>query len=186
MFQKLENLFEFVDKTVEQILQEHREKVLCKPGCADCCHALFDVSFIEAAYIATFLTNHPEIVEHQLIRAEQAALEFEKFAKTNGDPSTTRIRCPLLGDDDLCLGHKVRPINCRTYGTPTRIDGKAHVCGLSAFDSNEEYPTIDLQPLQKSLTEYSIELVGEQFGARRFPVSWVFLRTDYFLPNQEK
>jgi len=184
MFEKLENLYQFVDKTVEQILEQHREKVVCNPGCADCCHALFDISFIEAAYIATFLEKHPKIHQSQKHRAEQAALEFEEFAKTVADPSLTRIRCPLLGDDNLCLGHGVRPINCRTYGTPTRIDGKAHVCGISGFDSNREYPTIDLQPLQESLTKYSIKLVGEQFGTRRFPISWVFLKTEYFLPKQ--
>ncbi len=74
-------------------------------------------------------------------------------------------------------------MNCRTYGTPTLINGQAHVCGISEFDNNKQYPTIDLEPLQKSLYEYSVDLVGEDFGKRRFPIAWVFLKTDFFLPS---
>ncbi|MCP3889462.1 MAG: hypothetical protein GY702_11415 [Desulfobulbaceae bacterium] len=166
---------------MEQIITKHPKEALCKPGCADCCHAVFDVSFIEAAYLASFLNSHKDILNEQQQFAEQAALQFEQLIKTGDNPSTSRIRCPALAEDNLCLAHKVRPVNCRTYGTPTIIDGTSHVCGLSGFDSKEKYATIDLAPLQKSLNEYSIELVGNDFGNRRFPIAWVFLRLDYFL-----
>ena len=178
MFSKLRELYKFVDTTVEEIKRQHPEQVLCKPGCADCCHAVFDVSFIEAAYIGQFLSQNPAIKKNQQDQAQQAAEQFEQVIKEQADLSTKRIRCPFLGEDNLCLGHEVRPINCRTYGTPTVIEGKAHVCGLSGFDSQGQYPTINLEPLQKSLYEYSVDLVGEEFGARRFPIAWVFLKTE--------
>lgn len=182
MFNHLENLYLFVDQTVEKIYKQHPDEIRCKKGCADCCHAVFDISFIEATYLAAYLKKHQDILASQQIRAQKAAEEFENLVKNKKDPSKARIRCPLLADNDLCLGHQVRPINCRTYGTPTLINGEAHVCGLSGFDNNIGYPTIDLAPLQKSLNEYSVELAGEQVGNNRFPISWIFLKTDYFLP----
>lgn len=183
MFKKLDDLYLFVDQTIASIYQQHPEAINCKPGCADCCHAVFDVSFIEAAMIASSLDSHADILNSQQQRAEQAALEYEKLIADSVDPSTARIRCPLLGEDDLCLVHPVRPINCRTYGTPTVINGKAHVCGLSGFASSRSYPTVDLAPLQVSLQEYSTALVGESFGAKRYPIAWIILRTNYFLPR---
>lgn len=182
MFTQLKYLFDYVDKTVGDIISQHPEAVRCRPGCADCCHAMFDVSFIEAAYIASFLGANKPLLDSQRTYAKEAAGQYEANLQQNVDPSTARIRCPMLGDDDLCLGHTVRPLNCRTYGTPTKIGGKAHVCGLSNFEGNVSYPTIDLEPLQKSLQEYSVKLVGEEFGMKRFPIAWIFLRLNYFLP----
>jgi len=184
MFLKLKELYQFVDSTVLDIQNQFPSEVRCVPGCADCCHAVFDISFIEAAYLAQHLSAHKEILSSQQEHAQVAAVEFEKIIKDESDISKARIRCPLLGEDDLCLAHEYRPINCRTYGTPTSIDGKAHVCGLSKFDNNNKYPTIDLSPLQKSLSDYSVALVGEEFGKRRFPIAWVFLKTQFFLPPQ--
>ncbi|PHR27048.1 MAG: hypothetical protein COA36_10550 [Desulfotalea sp.] len=182
MFARLNELYQFVDNTVEEIKNQFPEQVHCTPGCADCCNAVFDISFIEAAYLAQFISHQQEIQKSQQERAQTAAVAFEKLLKTDADLAIERIRCPLLGENDLCLGHEARPINCRTYGTPTSIAGKAHVCGVSGFDNKKKYPTIDLQPLQKSLYDYSVELVGEEFGNRRFPIAWVFLKLDFFLP----
>jgi Fe-S-cluster containining protein len=183
MFAQLEHLFRFVDETVAAIYDQHPQAVRCRPGCADCCHAVFDVSFIEAAAIAAHLKQQPELRQRCLKVAEEAAEAYEELLRSAGDPGLARIRCPLLGDDDLCLAHGVRPINCRTYGTPTVIDGRTHVCGLSNFRNRDVYPTVDLEPLQASLNRYSVGLVGEEFGNRRFPIAWVVLRTDFFLPR---
>jgi Fe-S-cluster containining protein len=185
MFSRLNELYEFVDNTVLQIQNKFPDQVQCVPGCADCCHAVFDISFIEAAYLAQHLSNNKTILNQQQEQAQTAATEFERLLEEESDLAKARIRCPLLGDNNLCLAHDFRPINCRTYGTPTSIDGVAHVCGLSKFDSNNKYPTIDLAPLQKSLCDYSVELVGEHFGTRRFPIAWVFLKTVFFLPPQK-
>jgi len=183
MFEKLENLINSVDDAVATIYEAHLEEIRCRPGCADCCHAVFDISFIEAAYIASFLAERRDILESQQERARNAAEQFEALIREGADISAARIRCPLLGEDNLCLAHLYRPLNCRTYGTPTVIEGKAHVCGLSGFDNRQSYPTVNLAPLQQSLQEYSIELVGPVFGIKRFPIAWVILKLEYFLPR---
>jgi len=184
MFNKLLNLYTSVDSAIKEIYRQHPREIMCRPGCADCCHAVFDVSFIEAACLAAYLKENQHLVVQQAKIASEAAVEFEKCLKNNEDLSTKRIRCPLLGDNDLCLAHPFRPVNCRTYGTPTVINGKAHVCGLSGFDNSLRYPSVYLEPLQKSLVEYSTELVGSEFGTRRYPIAWVILRLEYFLPKK--
>ena len=183
MFTQLYHLFRFVDETVATIRAQFPEAVRCHPGCADCCHAVFDISFIEAAAIAAHLRQDEELRQRCRAAAEEAAAAYEELLRSAGDPALARIRCPLLGDDDLCQAHGVRPINCRTYGTPTLIDGKAHVCGLSGFANQGSYPTVDLVPLQRSLNRYSVDLVGEDFGNRRFPIAWVVLRPEFCLPR---
>lgn len=186
MYSRLQELYRFIDHTVEKIYTQHPAEIRCKKGCADCCHAVFDISFIEASFLAQYLHSHRKILQRQQGNAEKAAISFEQLVKSGKNPSTARIRCPLLDDNDLCLGHEVRPVNCRTYGTPTVINGKAHVCGLSGFDNNKKYSTIDLAPIQNSLKNFSVGLAGEEFGNRRFPIAWVFLRLDYFLPPDAK
>ena len=183
MFSSLERLHQHVDETVDSIYRQFPTEVHCKPGCADCCHAVFDVSFIEAARIALFLSQHPQLVEQQKQVAEEAAVSYERMLRDGEDPAQKRIRCPFLSNENLCLGHVVRPVNCRTYGTPTLINGQAHVCGLSGFVNKEAYPTIDLAPLQHSLNRYSVALVGDDFGNRRYPISWIFLKLNFFLPR---
>lgn len=183
MFSRVHTLFQFVDRTVAEIRRRHPDEVRCGPGCCDCCHGLFDISFIEACCLASSLSETPEIFTRQAQAAQEAAAAYENVLREGSDPSRARVRCPLLGEDNLCLCHPVRPINCRTYGTPTLIDNTSHVCGLSGFDRNRSYPTIDLAPLQKSLNNYSVELVGEDFGNRRFPIAWVILRPRFFLPK---
>lgn len=183
MFSQLEDLLQFVDQTIATISTQYPAQVKCRPGCADCCHAVFDVSLIEAAYLATFLSQHTDIIATQEHHAATAAVAYEKIVREASDPSAARIRCPLLSAEDLCLAHPYRPINCRTYGTPTVINGKAHVCGYSGFTTKNSYSSIDLAPLQKSLSQYSAELGGDAFKERRFPIAWVLLRLDFFLPR---
>jgi len=184
MFSKLEQLLRHVDNTVTTIAKDYPAEVKCAPGCADCCHAVFDVSFIEAAYIAAYLEKHPEIITEQQERASKAAEAWENLGREGSDPAKARIRCPLLAENNLCRAHGVRPINCRTYGTPTVINGKGHVCGFSGFNRQGAYPTVDLAPLQQSLASYSAELAGDAFATRRFPIAWILLRLEFFLPRR--
>lgn len=180
MFSKLIHLYSVVDQTVAQIRSSFAAEVRCRPGCADCCHALFDVSAIEAAYLLELLS--PELIEAMQGPARQAHQQFSAIIQAGENPATARIRCPLLGPQDTCLCYGGRPINCRTYGTPTVIEGQAHVCGLSGFDRGRAYPTINLAPLQHSLYQYSLELFGPETANHRFPLAQILLEPQRFLP----
>ena len=182
MFSQLCHLYDVINETVEKIVTEYRAEVRCHKGCADCCHAMFDISLIEACYLAEQLQKAPQVREHCLPQARTAQEQFQQLRHTDTDPATARIRCPLLAEDDSCQVYQARPINCRTYGTPTVINGQGHVCGLSGFKKGHDYPTIDLAPLHEQLYRSSEE-IAPGYGGQRYTIAQVILATERFLIN---
>jgi Fe-S-cluster containining protein len=184
MFAKLLHLYQFVDQTMAMLFEKFPDEVRCGKGCTDCCNAVFDLSYIEAANLLTLFRHlEPNTQNEILDRCRTAEQQWQKIFTGQGDPSTARIRCPLLGDQGLCHCYAARPINCRTYGVPTVINGAAHVCGLSNFSKGKSYPTVDLAPLQKSLYEYSVESAGEKLGRQRWPVAAILLHPEQLTPK---
>mgnify|MGYP001836830744 CR=1 FL=1 len=51
IFAEYEKLRASCDAVFERIRHDHAQCVTCKEGCSDCCHALFDLSLVEAMYI---------------------------------------------------------------------------------------------------------------------------------------
>lgn len=177
MFRELEELYSFTDRTVKEIQRRYKKEFLCKKGCTHCCYAVFDVSLIEALY----LRSHFESLDRKqrrtiLVRAKKAIKSWDQLILTGTDISVARIRCPLLTDKGECACYAARPINCRTYGIPTVIGNKGHVCGFSGFVKGEKYITLNLEPLQRKLYEFSVKLRGEDLGSRRWPIAAVLLR----------
>ncbi len=151
--------------------------VTCGEGCSDCCHALFDLSFIEALYLNhRFNQAFPPGPKRDAIleRANTADREHYKLkrkafrAGEQGVPTSEiladlareRIRCPLLGDDDRCILYAFRPVTCRLYGVPLEIGGAAHTCGNTGFAPGGRYPTVRIEKLQDRLMELSQEVVA--------------------------
>ena len=50
-FKQYEALVEQVESAFENVKSQYPDCVQCKVGCSDCCHALFDLTLIEALYI---------------------------------------------------------------------------------------------------------------------------------------
>jgi Fe-S-cluster containining protein len=185
MYSKLLHLFDIIDQSVAQICAQFPAEVLCKPGCADCCNAAFDISFIEAGHLASLLLQDKQLVQQMQPQAEAALQAYETLLREGLNPGETRIRCPMLGEDETCLCYAGRPVNCRTYGTPTVIHNKGHVCGFSNFKKGLDYPTINLSPIQDNLHQWSVEYAGKEHGTRRFPIALVILRPSRFAPEGE-
>lgn len=180
MFTKLCHLYDFINETVNHIAANHPTEIRCGKGCADCCHAMFDLSLIESCYLAQALNNDPQIKHDCRKSARQAQQQFTQLRQQNTDPAQARIRCPLLDKDNTCRCYGGRPINCRTYGTPTIINGQGHVCGLSGFQKGQDYPTINLAPIQERLYRYSEE-IAPGHGQQRFTIAQIILATERFL-----
>ena len=183
MYSRLLHLFDIVDQSVSQIYEQFPAEIRCKPGCSDCCNAAFDISFIEAGHLASLLLKDETLTTRLQAPATEALEEYEALLREEKNPEKTRIRCPLLGEDDRCLCYTGRPVNCRTYGTPTEINGKGHVCGFSGFKRGGDYTTINLSPIQNNLLQWSMEYAGQDHGARRFPIALVILRPARFAPE---
>ncbi len=175
MFTRIQALYDTIDITVAQIHRNFPSEVKCRKGCSDCCHAAFDASLIEAYYILHRFRALPRKARRQALKnAARAMKEWEKMMRDQTDISTARIRCPLLDHNDACIIYEARPVNCRTYGVPTEINGKGHVCQLSGFKPGISYPTIKLQSVQQELLAMS-EGINPEKGKKRWPVAAVLL-----------
>ena len=175
--EELIDLFTTVDQAFAEVRAQFPDAVHCGQGCDDCCRAVFDLSLVEAVALASvFQGLAEEVRESMLTRAVEASAAWDQIAAGNSaDLARERIRCPLLGEDGLCVCYEARPVNCRTYGVPTVIAGSGHVCGLSGFESGVDYPTIDLAQIQNGLLAMSVRLAGEEAGRKRWPVAKVLL-----------
>jgi Fe-S-cluster containining protein len=171
LYRDYEYLVDEAEEAFHRVAEEHGDCIKCELHCSDCCHAVFGLFLIEAAY----LREHAEQMEGPamdalLARCERADREMEKLQKMleafEDDPrmqnytlAKERVRCPLLDDQDECVLYHRRPITCRLYGIPTRIQGKARVCGETGFKDGEKYPVFDLDSLYQKLYVLSQELL---------------------------
>ena len=160
-----------VDNVFERVRQAHSEEVRCHLGCSDCCHAIFDLSLIEAMYIQIrFVESLPEArqaallekanrIDRHLARikreAAKSVADGEEEATVLERLAEIRVPCPLLSDEGRCELYVFRPITCRLYGIPTAIDGCGHTCGLSGFEQGKSYPTVYLDLIHAQLQEIS-------------------------------
>lgn len=182
VFEKYETLRGHVDGLFEQFSREFPAEVQCKEGCSDCCHAIFDLSLVEAMYLNRKFSEKFEAGRERsdiLELADQADRQAYKFKRkvfkeskegrdSNeliAEAARQRIRCPLLDDGGRCRMYEARPLTCRIYGVPTGIGGAAHTCGKSAFKPGSEYPTISMDAVNKRLQGLSREIIELVPGA---------------------
>jgi len=179
LLERYEHLATNADQAFQKMLQDYPECIKCRPHCSDCCHALFGLFLIEAA----FLKSHFDRLGRKerraaLLRCDNADRDLKKLEngmQKSGSASEMgtealakeRIRCPLLDDQKECILYPHRPITCRVYGIPTSIQGKARVCGKAGFKKGESYPAFDLDGVYKKLYSLSKELL-EAAGRRDF------------------
>jgi Fe-S-cluster containining protein len=176
LFERYEKVIEQVDQAFEKISVSHPDEVRCKEGCSDCCHALFDLTLIEALYINHHFHRHlPKDQQEAILElantADRAVYKLKRQAYQDLKKGVAeeellqrlaeeRVRCPLLDEKDRCLLYAWRPVTCRLYGVPTAIGGRAHTCGISGFDQGKSYPTANLDPIQKALYTLSEDTVS--------------------------
>jgi Fe-S-cluster containining protein len=180
-FRKYEDLVNLVDQVFEQMAAKYPECVKCHEGCADCCHALFDLSLVEALYINhKFLERFKDAEREELLEiantADRQTYKLKRRAYKDlqagksedaiiEEMTAERVRCPLLDSNDRCILYEYRPITCRFYGIPTAIGGSGRTCGFSGFEKGQHYPTVNLEAIHQKLYELSKEL-ARHIGSR--------------------
>jgi Fe-S-cluster containining protein len=169
-----EFLADKADAAFHRMKKEHGTCIKCERYCSDCCHAVFGLFLIEAAY----LKQHFDQLDRKEIRetllrchdTDRALRRLEIKLQTNEEDAQMqayilareRIRCPLLDDKEECILYPCRPITCRVYGIPTKIHGKARVCGKAGFKKSESYPAFDLDGVYRDLFNLSKELLESE------------------------
>lgn len=199
-FKRYEAIAAEVDGVFAKYEDDMSELVKCGKGCSDCCHALFDVTLVEAMYINSKFNEKFSGLERSRIleRADQADRQIHKIkrkvykASKEGRPVTeilqevskARVRCPMLSDDNLCEMYEHRPLTCRLYGVPTSIGGEAHTCSMSGFKGGEKYPTVNMDIVLDRLLAIGKDLqkgIGSRFselGEMLLPLSMALV-TEY-------
>lgn len=176
LFRSYEQLTARADAVFEQMARDYPDAVQCRRHCDDCCHAVFGLFLVEAAYLQQQFTGlssaeKAEVVlrcnraDLDLARLQQQISEKEESGPVEEDPlALGRVRCPLLNEERDCVLYTQRPVTCRIYGVPTKIQGKARVCGHSGFVSGTSYPAFDLDGVFRDLYNLSRELVLMEEG----------------------
>jgi len=190
-FTEYEALVAQVDTVFQKVSSNFASEVRCKEGCSDCCHALFDVTLIEAMYLNFKFSALDEVRRNEiLIEADKADRKAQllkrKVSKEAAEvdhseillrTAKERLRCPLLDSGDKCQLYSYRPITCRIYGIPLEIGGKSHTCGLSGFEPGRPYPAVKLERIQDMLLALSnriLDAAGSRYADFRLmhvPVS---------------
>jgi len=174
-FVKYEALVQMVDAVFERVKKEYPKEVFCREKCSDCCYAIFDLTLLEALYLKDkFLKKYTgkdrndllEIAgktDRVLAKMKRAAYKQVKNGADEleivGKMSQERVRCPLLGENNLCLLYEHRPITCRIYGIPTSTGGVSHICGRTNFKQGQAYPTLNMDKIYTQLQLLSAQLV---------------------------
>ena len=215
-FSRYETHVREADALFERIRAQYPDCVVCREQCSSCCHALFDLSLVEALYLnAKFLERFPsgagrntvleaaDEADRKTVKLKRRIFKDSQAGRDSNEilaeVAAQAIRCPLLGDDDRCLLYDVRPVTCRLYGVPTAIGGKAHTCGLTGFKQGEAYPTVALDKMQQRLSALSADLAAavgtayKELASMYVPVSSALL-TEYTsqylgiggIPREEK
>ena len=174
-FVKYEAIVTMIDQIFDKVKTEYPKEVFCREKCSDCCYAIFDMTLVEALYIKDkFLKSFSGKAKNDIIeiadKTDRALVRMKRDAfkkvKDGGDQlevvakmSMERVRCPLLGEDNLCAMYEFRPITCRVYGIPTSTAGASHICGRTNFVQGKAYPTLNMDKIYTQLQLLSAELV---------------------------
>ena len=176
-FNKYEALVTQADGAFDRVKTAYADCVKCEEKCADCCHALFDLTLIEALYIhhkfnekfkgseKAELLEKSNRADRRIYKIKRKAYGELQSGKNEGEilaaMALERVRCPLLNEKDLCDLYDYRPLTCRFYGVPTAIGGAGHTCGKSGFKEGEKYPTVNLDAVHNKLQQISAELLRD-------------------------
>ncbi|MCK5349432.1 MAG: YkgJ family cysteine cluster protein, partial [Desulfobacula sp.] len=172
-----EALVQMVDAVFDRVKEEFPKEVFCREKCSDCCYAIFDLTLIEALYLKDkFLKKFMGKEKNDLFeiagKTDRVLTKMKRNAYKEvkngadeleilGKMSQERVRCPLLGEDNLCVMYEYRPLTCRVYGIPTSTAGVSHICGRTNFIQGEPYPTLNMDKIYTQLQLLSAQLVKD-------------------------
>lgn len=164
ILEELDALRARADASFAKVAELHPQALACHQGCDDCCHALFDLSPVEAISLALAFLDLPRPTRREARRrGEKASAIFDQaLAQAFGQQDAERLQaltqarvpCPLL-EAGSCLLYAQRPLTCRLYGVPVQVEGRARVCHRAGFDPGQTYPTVDLLRVQLELERLS-------------------------------
>jgi len=172
-----------VDLLIAKLQARYSKHLVCRAGCAGCCHHHLSVFAVEAEEARAAIDTLPAPIR---ARVEEQAREVIKL-EARGE----RVACPLLVDD-RCSIYESRPVICRTQGLPLLIeaeDGEREVdfCPLNfteagAVDDLDEDHLMPLDALNLRLALVNLKHcretgLGDEAGGERMKMADIILKS---------
>ena len=130
-------LIQIVDATLAEAVRLSGTRLACRPGCTECCMGPFPITQLDArrlrAGLAELQTSEP-----------QRALDVRKRARMASERASGEAAedepCPALDPaTGLCDLYAARPVTCRVFGPPMRVNGgPVGLCELCFQGAGEE------------------------------------------------
>jgi len=175
-------LVQIVDAAVADAARRSGSWLLCAPGCTQCCVGVFPISQLDAARLreglAVLNVTDPERATAVGNRARQSIARMAPDfpgdaqsgildeARADLDDFASDEPCPALDPaTGLCDLYAARPMTCRVFGPPLRVEGGIGVCELCYHGATEEQIAacelhVDTDELESSLTAELAEGTG--------------------------
>ncbi len=152
-------LIQIVDAALEDTARRSQGWLVCRKGCTTCCIGVFPINQLDVARLQRGLQelqlHDPQRAEAIRQRAREAverlSRDFPGNPKTGLLGETTKERerfetfgnhepCPALDlDEGTCDLYKSRPMTCRVFGPPVRVEaGGLGVCELCYQAASEQ------------------------------------------------
>jgi Fe-S-cluster containining protein len=183
-------LVQIMNAALAEAARKAGEWLACRPGCTQCCHGAFAINELDAERLGVALhAAEPAVAEAVRGRARAWIAEFG--SEFPGD-STTGIlgtseeeqarfedfandaACPALNPETgLCDVYEGRPMTCRVFGPPVRMDEGLGCCELCFVGASEaEIATCEM-PVPHELEE---RLVAQMEQPGETVVAFALLR----------
>jgi Fe-S-cluster containining protein len=153
-----QRLVQLVDAALADATRRGGDWLVCRPGCSQCCHGIFQISALDAERLRDGLV---QLDRHEAARAGAVRTRVQQTRALLGPFFPGDTKAGVLHDDDeaielfeegfadqpcpildpasgTCDLYAARPILCRTFGPPMRNedDGLA-ICELCFHGADE-------------------------------------------------
>ncbi|HLY42923.1 MAG TPA: YkgJ family cysteine cluster protein [Terracidiphilus sp.] len=187
-------LVQIMDASLAEAARSAGHWLACRPGCTQCCHGAFAIHALDALRLKAGMdalhVADPLAAAAVQRRARDWLAEFQPAFP--GDPNTGILGtseadqarfedfandapCPALNPaTGLCDVYAWRPVTCRTFGPPTRLDnGALGCCDLCFVGAAESEIAACEMPVPHALES---ELLAELDDASETIVAFALLR----------
>jgi Fe-S-cluster containining protein len=144
-------LIQIMDSALVDATIRAGKHLACRPGCTQCCHGAFAISPLDALRLRTTMSEMAAAEPAQAAAiAARAARYLEEFGadfpgeRESGILGTSEeeqaafeefaneAACPALNPQSgLCEVYAARPMTCRVFGPPVRMDSEEDGDGLA-------------------------------------------------------
>jgi Fe-S-cluster containining protein len=178
VLQQDERLIQIVDAALADATRRAGAHLACRPGCTQCCYGAFAINPLDALRLRTAMqqmaVDQPALAAAIAERADRYLAEFGPSFP--GNPQTgilgtsdedqqafedfaNQAPCPALNPESgLCEMYDARPMTCRVFGPPVRMNS---VSNAEAENNSELAEDEGLAVCELCFTEASPEEIAE-------------------------